>query len=183
MTDLRPPTRRKIIFISPRFQGGAALVFAAVVVVGWALFSWRVYGDVTRALRDISLTAHYQFKSAYDVVGASVVRHLAALVAGTFLACAALFFLGIRRIRIGTERIVAAFRRSEEGDLSTPTDVPAPGEFAAVGKQIDAARARTLEVVGAIRGEIDSMRKESLPEDEFMTRWEGLKDRIGRLAP
>lgn len=183
MTDLRPPTRRKIIFVSSRFQGGAALLFAAVVILGWALFSWHVFGDVTRALRDVSLTAHYRFESAYDVVGESVVRHVAALAAGAFLACAALFFFGIHRIRIGTERIAAAFRRSEEGDLSTPTNIPGPGEFAAVGKQVDAARSATLEALGAIRGEIAFLRTEALPEDEFMKRWEALKDRIGRLAP
>lgn len=177
------PVRRRIVFISPRFQGGAALVFAAVVSVGWALFSWHILGDVRRALEDVSLTAHYRFRSAYDVVGTGVIRHLAALVGGTLLACVALFFLGVRRIRAGTERIVAAFLRSENGDLSTPTDVPGPGEFAAIGKQIDAARAGALEVIGAIRSEVDLMRRESLPEDGFMGRWEGLKERIGRLAP
>lgn len=183
MTGSPHPKRRKIVFISPGFQGGAALVFAAVVVLGWALLSWHLVGDIRRALTEASLTAHYRFRSAYDIVAPGLVRHLAALVVGTFLACAALFFLGVSRIRVGTERIVAAFRRSEEGDLSTPTDVPGPGEFAAIGKQIDAARAEMMEVVGGIRREVDLMAKESLPEDEFMTRWEDLKGRIGRLAP
>jgi methyl-accepting chemotaxis protein len=183
VTGFPPPGRRKIVFISPAFQGGAALVFAAVVAAGWALFSWHLLGDLRRALTDASLTAHYRFRSAYDIVGPGVMRHLAALVAGTLLACAALFFLGVGRIRAGAERIVAAFRRSEEGDLSTPTDVPGPGEFAAIGKQIDAARAGVLEVIDAIRGEVTLLRRETLREDEFMNRWEGLKGRIGGLAP
>lgn len=183
MSSSPHPGRRKIVFISPRFQGGAALVFAGVVTAGWALFSWHMLGDIGRALDDIPFAPHDRVRSAYDVVGTGMIRHLAALVAGTLLVCAALFFLGVSRIRTGAERIVAAIRRSAEGDLSTPTDVPGPAEFAAIGKQIDAARAGVLEIVGAIRSEAESLRAETLPEDEFMRRWEGLKGRVGRLAP
>jgi methyl-accepting chemotaxis protein len=183
VTNSAHPGRRKIVFISPRFQGGAALVFAAVVSVGWALFSWHIVGDIRRALEEMSLAPGDRFRSAYEVVGTGVIRHLAALVAGTLLACAALFFMGVGRIRAGAERMVAALRRSEEGDLSTPTDVQGPVEFAAIGKQIDAARAGALEAIGAIRSEAAFLRKEPLPDDEFMKRWEGLKGRIGRLAP
>ncbi|HEY6097029.1 MAG TPA: hypothetical protein VIU83_03155, partial [Candidatus Deferrimicrobium sp.] len=89
----------------------------------------------------------------------------------------------IRKVHMATERIAAVFRVSGEGDLSTPTIKPGPGEFAAFGKQVDAARARTLEVIDGIRAEVDFMRKESLPDDEFLKRWEGLKEKIGRLAP
>ena len=183
MTALQQQKRRKIVFIYPGFQGGAALAFAAVVFVVWAIFSWHIFGDVGQALRDVSLMGHYRFQSTYDIVGASVIRHLAGLFAGILLAGIALFFLVIRRIRIGTERIAAVFRLSGEGDLSTPTDAPGPGEFAALGKEIDAARTRTLDVIDGLRGEVDLMRKEPLPEDEFLKRWEGLKERIGRLAP
>ena len=183
MTALQQQKRRKIVFISPRFQGGLALAFSAVVFAGWAVFSWLLVGDVRRALQDVSLTAHYQFQSAYEVVGASVIRHLAGLFAGILLASIALFFLALRKIRVGTERVAAVFRVSGEGDLSTPTDARGVGEFHALGKQVDAARARTLEVIDGIRAEVDLMRKESLPEDEFMKRWDGLKEKIGRLAP
>lgn len=183
MTALQQQKRRKIVFISPRFQGGLALAFSAVVFVGWVLFSWDVIGEVRRALQEISLTGHYRFQSAYDIVGASVIWRLAGLFAGILLACIALFFLALRKIRIGTERIAAVFRLSGEGDLSTPTDARGVGEFHTLGKQVDAARARTLEVIEGIRAEVDLMRKESLPEDEFMKRWEGLKEKIGRLAP
>lgn len=183
MTHSLHPGRRKTVFISPRMQGGAALVFAAVVSVGWALFSWHLLGDLGRELREIALAPGPRFRSAYDVVGPGLIRHLAALVAGTHVACAVLFFLGVGRIRSGAERIVAALRRSEEGDLSTPTNVPGPREFAEIGMRIDAARAVALELVGAIRGEAALLRKERLAEDEFMKRWEGLKGRIGELAP
>ena len=88
-----------------------------------------------------------------------------------------------RAIDTPAERIAAVFRLSGEGDLSTPTDARGVGEFHTLGKQVDAARARTLEVIEGIRAEVDLMRKESLPEDEFMKRWEGLKEKIGRLAP
>lgn len=183
MTGLQQQKRRKIVFISPRFQGGLALAFSAVVLAGWALFSWQVVGDVRQALQDVSLTAHYRFQSAYEVVGAGVIRHLAGLFAGVLLACVALFFLALRKIRTGTERIATIFRLSGEGDLSTPTDARGVGEFHTLGKQVDAARARTLEVIDGIRAEVDLMRKESLTEDEFTKRWEGLKEKIGRLAP
>ncbi len=183
MTALQQPSRRRIVFISPRFQGGLALVFSAVVFAGWALFSWHIIGDIRRELQDASLTAHYRFQSTYDIVGASVIRHLAGLSAGVLLACIALFLLAIRRIRIGTERIAAAFRMSGDGDLSTPTVVPGIGEFDALGKQVDAVRSRTLEVIDGIRAEVDLMRKESLAEEEFMERWRGLREKIGRLAP
>ncbi len=183
MTALQQPTRRKIVFVSPRFQGGLALAFSVVVFAGWVLFCWHVVGDVRRALQDVSLTAHYRFLSVYDIVGESVARHLAGLFAGILLACVALFALAIHRIRVGTERIAAIFRLSGEGNLSTPTDAPGVGEFDALGKQVDAARTRTLEIIDGIRAEVDLMRKEPLPEDEFMSRWKVLKEKIGRLAP
>jgi len=183
MTAHQKPTRRKIVFISPGFQGRLAFAFSAIVFVGWALFSWSVIGDVRQALRDVSLTGHYRFQSAYDIVGETVIRHLAALFAGILLGGIALFFLVIRRIRIATERIAAIFRLSGEGDLSTSTDAPRIGEFDALGRQVDAARTRTLDVIDGLRGEVDLMRKEPLPEDEFLKRWEGLKEKIGRLAP
>lgn len=183
MSDLRQVKRRRIFFIYPRFQGGVALAFVAIVFVGGTLFAWHVDRDVRQALRDAALAGHYQFRSAYDVVGAGVARDVAGLFAGTALAGAALFFLGIRRIRVGTGRIVEAFRRMEDGDLSTPADVAGPGEFAAVGRQVDEARARTREIVAGIRAEVGLLRTEPLSEEEFLARWKALKEKIGGLAP
>lgn len=183
MTALKKVTRRKIVFISPKFQGRLAFAFSAIVFVGWALFSWLVIDDVRQALRNVSLAGHYRFQSAYDIVGETLIRHLVGLFAGILLGGIALFFLVIRKIRIGTERIAAILRLSGEGDLSTPTDAPRVGEFDALGRQVDAARTRTLEVIDGLRAEIDLMRKASLSEGEFLKRWEGLKEKIGRLAP
>lgn len=183
MTALQQKKRRKIVFISPLFQGGAALAFAALVLVGAALFSLFAVRDVRLALWDTALSAHFRFQSAYEIVRAPLVRDLAWLFAGTLVAGIALYFLAVRVIRIRTERIAATFRVSGEGDLSTPTDVHGPGEFPVLGKQVDAARRQTLELIDRIRAEVDFMRKESLSEEEFLKRWEGVKERIGRIAP
>ncbi len=183
MTALQQKKRRKIVFISPLFQGGAALAFAAIVFAGAALFAFLVHRDASQALRDASLSAHFRFVSAYDVVRAPLVRDLAWLFAGTLVAGIALFVAMVRVICARTERIAAVFRLSGEGDLSTPTDVQGPGEFPVLGKQIDAARGQTLEAISGIRAEVELMRKESLSEEEFLRRWDGIKDRIGRIAP
>ncbi len=183
MTPLQQKKRRKIVFISPMFQGGAAVAFAALVVVGAVLFALLVSRNVGRGLADAALQGHYRFQSAYGVVGQSVVRHVAWLLAGTLAAGIALFLLVALRVRAGAGRIAAVFRISGEGDLSTPTDAPGPGEFPVLGEQIDAARRGTLEAIEAIRAEVDMMRKEKLSEEEFLRRWEGIKERIGRIAP
>ncbi len=182
MTVLQQRKRRKIVLISPRFQGGAALAFAALVLIGAVLFCLFVSRDVGRALREASVFAHYRFRSAYDVAGPILARDLAGLFAAMAVAGIGLYSLMIRGVRIATERLAAIFRLSGEGDLSTPTDVQGPGEFPVLGKQADAARAQTLAVINEIRAEIDLMRKESLPEDEFRKRWDALKARIGRIA-
>ncbi len=183
MNDLGQKKWRKIVFIYPRLQGGAVLAFAAVVVAAGSYFTWHIDRDVRQALWDVSLTAHYHFRSAYDVVGAAVVRHVGALLAGTALAGAALLLLGALRVRLATRRIVEAFRRMEDGDLSTPAGVTGPGEFASVGRQVDEVRARTQEIVGEVRAEVDRLRKQPLADEEFLGRWTALKEKIGRLAP
>ncbi|MGE5190581.1 MAG: hypothetical protein ACM3NF_11050 [Gemmatimonadota bacterium] len=183
MSAFHHQKRRKIVLVSPRLQGGVALGLAALVLLAAAIFGVLVYRDVARALRDVSLFGHYRFRSSYEVVAPGVVRHLAGLFAGTLVAGVALFLLVIRRIRAGTERIAAVFRLSGEGDLSTPTDAPGPGEFADLGEQLDEARRGTLEAIDGIRAEVDLMRKEPLAEDEFLKRWDGVKERIRRIAP
>ncbi len=183
MTALQQKKRRKIVFISPRFQGGSALAFAGLVLAGAALFAVLVSRDVRQALWDASFFGHYRFRSAYDVAGPVLFRNLAGLFGGLLVAGVALYFVMLRRIRIGTDRIAAIFRLSGEGDLSTPTDAPGPGDFPVLGKQADAVRGRTLEEIERIRAEIDLMRKESLTDEEFQKRWEGVKERIRRIAP
>lgn len=183
MTALQQRKRRKIVFISPLFQGGAALAFAAIVFAGAALFAFFVHRDVRQALWDASLSAHFRFVTAYDVVREPLVRDLGWLFAGTLVAGIALFVVVVRMVCSRTERIATVFRLSGEGDLSTPTGVRGPGEFPVFGRQIDAARGQTLEAIAGIRAEVELMRKESLSEEEFLRRWEGIKERIGRIAP
>ena len=183
MTALQQKRRRKIVLISPRFQGGVALSFVVLAVAGAALFSLLVSRDVRQELWDATYSAHYLVRSAYEIAGPGVVRHVAGLFAGTLLAGIVLLFLVIHRIRAGAERIAAVFRISGEGDLSTPADAPGPGEFPVLGEQMDAARSGTLQAIGEIRAEVALMRKGSLSEEEFLKRWDGIKERLGRIAP
>ena len=183
MTPIPQRARRKIVLISPLFQGGTALAFAVLVFLGGAYFAWHIDGDIGQALRDASFAGHYRFRSAYDIVGELLVAHLAVLFAGGLLGAIALLFLVIRKVRVATARIAESFRISGEGDLSTPTVDPGPGEFAVFGNQVDAARTRTLELADGIRAEVDFMRREPLSDDEFQRRWEGLRERIGRFVP
>ncbi len=183
MTALQQKKRRKIVFISPMFQGGVAVAFAALAVVGAVLFSMLVFRNAGRGLAEAAFRAHYRFQSAYDVVGPVVVRHVGWLLAGTLAAGIAIVLVVAYRVRVGTERIAAVFRISGDGDLSTPTDAPGPGDFPVLGEQIDAAREGTLQAISEIRAEVDMMRKERLADEEFLKRWEGLKARMGRIAP
>lgn len=183
MTALQQKKRRKIVLISPLFQGGIALAFAALVVAGAAAFSVLVTRSLGRTLGEAALMAHYRFQSAYDVVGPDIVRHVGWLFAGTLAAGIALFLFVAHGVRAGAERIAAVFRISGEGDLSTPTDAPGPGDFPVLGEQIDAARSGTLRAIGEIRAEVDTMRKERLADEDFLKRWERLKERMGRIAP
>lgn len=183
MTALQQKKRRRIVFISPRFQGGAALAFVALAVAGAGIFALLLARDAGQVLWDAAYSGHYRFGSAYEIAGACVARDVAGLLAGTLAAGLALFFVLAVRVRRGAERIAAVFRLSGEGDLSTPTDAPGPGEFRVLGEQIDAARSWTLQAIGEIRAEVDGMRKERLGDEEFLKRWEGLKERMGRIAP
>ncbi len=183
MTALQQKKRRKIVFISPVFQGGVALAFAVLIVAGAAAFYVLVTRNLARALEHASLMAHYRFHSAYDVVGPGVVRHVGWLLAGTLAVGVAAFLFVAYRVRAGAERIAAVLRISGDGDLSTPTDAPGPGDFPVLGEQIDAARSGTLQAIGAIRAEVETMRKERLADEEFFRRWETLKERMGRIAP
>ena len=183
MTGLQQPKRRKIVLISPNLQGGAALAFAALGLAAAAIFAVLIHRDVSEGLRNASFFAHFRFRSAYDIVHEPLARDVLGLFAATLVAGIALFFVMMRRVQAATGRIAAVFRLSGEGDLSTPTDAAGPGDFPIVGRQADAARGQTLEAIAGIRSEIEFMRKESLSEEEFLRRWEGIKERIGRIAP
>ncbi len=183
MTALQQKKRRRIVFISPRFQGGTALAFVVLAVAGAALVALLLARDARQVLWDAAYSGHYRIGSAYEIAGTCVARYVAALLAGTLAAGIALFFLVAWRVRRGAERIAAVFRISGEGDLSTPTDAPGPGEFPVLGEQIDTARSGTLQAIGEIRAEVAAVRGAALSEEEFLRRWSGIKERIGRIAP
>lgn len=183
MTPTSPYTRRKNVFINPRFQGKVALVFAAVVFAGGAIFAFLIYRDSRAALWDASMRGHYMARTPYQIVREIVLRDLTALFLGVLVSSAAAFFLLIRSIRRGVIDLLRAFGRSEEGDLSTPTAARGLKDVARFGGQVDEIRAHTLALIDDVRREADALRKEPLPEDEFQRRWEDLKRRIGRVAP
>jgi len=177
------PSRRRIYFINPRFQGGTALLLALLVALGGTVFGWRIDREFGQALREISLRGHYPMKSAYEVVGDLLAWHLVALVAGIFLAGAAVFFLLLRVNLSGAARAVGTLRASAEGDLSTPTPTGGSEEFNRFGKQLDAARGETLALLREIRGEAASLASGSPPPEEFRLRWDALKEKIRGIAP
>ncbi|MBI5420646.1 MAG: hypothetical protein HZA60_11200 [Deltaproteobacteria bacterium] len=176
--------QRRVILINPRFQGRVALLFAAVILLGGAVLAFMIYREAREALWDASVRGHFQAGlTPYRIVEEILIRHLAVLVAGILLASFLLFFLLMRSIGAGIQRLVDVLRLSGEGDLSTPTRAPGPGEIASFGEQLDGIRARTLTLIDEIRSEAGSLRNEALPPEAFRQRWEELKTKVGRLAP
>jgi len=176
-------TRRRIMYIHPRLQGGAALCFAAVVVVGAALFALVVYYDLKRALWQTSYMGHFTFQTPYQVVDKILLTHLAGLFLGVLCVSVAVFFLLVHRVRAGIGRVTDVLKSSGEGDLSTPTEAPGPKSIAVYGSQVDAARAHTLSRIEEIRAELDFLSSGTQAPGEFRNRWEALKEKIGRIAP
>jgi len=180
---IRPQNRRRNIFINPRFQGGVALAFAAVVFAGGALFAWLLYRDVRAALWEASLRAHFRIRTPYEIVGESVLRHLAGMFAVVLAGSAGVFLLVVRRIRRGIGAVVASLGRSAQGDLSTPTAASGLEEIEIFGGQVDEVRRSVLSQVEGIRAGVEALRAGALPEEEFRRGWDELRRRIGGLAP
>ncbi len=174
---------RRTIFINPRFQVGVAFCFAVVVIASSALFGWSFYRYAKGALRVASLHGHYHFRFPYEIVGGALVRKLAALSAGGTAAGFLVFLLILRRVRQGVGRLVDAFRRSAEGDLSTPTEARGILDVTDLGRKIDASRSRTHSLIREAREEADILRKDPLPDEEFARRWDALKQTLQRIAP
>lgn len=175
--------KRRTIFISPRFQFGVAMCFAAAVLAASALFAWFFHSQAKSLLRVASLKGHYHFLTAYEIVGGDLVRRIAAMSAGGLAAGLLVFLFLLRRVRRGADRLVDAFRRSVEGDLSTPTDVGGILDMADLAGKIDASRLGTLSVIREAREEAEMLRDKSLSEDEFARRWSNLKQTLRRIAP
>lgn len=176
-------SRRRTIFVNPKFQVGVALCFTTMILAGAALFAWLFHFSARRMLLAASFQGHYHFLAPYEIIGGSMTRHLAVLFLGVMAASLPLFLLLVRRIRRGVDRLLETFRLSMEGDLSTPTEAQGPPDVMALGTKIDAIRSRTLAQINDIRAEAEFLSKEPLPPDEFNRRWDALKQAMRRVAP
>ncbi|MBM2827807.1 MAG: hypothetical protein HW408_339 [Actinobacteria bacterium] len=179
----RPENRRKIVFINPRVQGGTALFFSAIVIVGAALFSGLVYEDIRLALWDSTYRGHFMIRTPYQIVEEILKTHLACLFLGVLAVSFLAFFLLIRRIRAGINRVADVLAMSAEGDLSTPANVPGLKEMVSFGERLDAARSHTLSRIDEMKEDLAFLRSGSASPEEYRRRWEDIKGRIGRVAP
>ncbi|NJD61179.1 MAG: HAMP domain-containing protein [Deltaproteobacteria bacterium] len=169
--------------MNPRFQFGVTLSFSIAVFAGGALFGWSFYRCAKSALRIASLQAHYHFLTPYAILEDPLIRHVAILSAGVLAACLLLLALLLRRIRRGVGGLVDSLHRSAQGDLSTPTGAEGLTDIVRLGTKIDAARTRTLQRIHEIRAEVDLLRNEPLPDEEFARRWSALKTAFRKVAP
>jgi len=184
---MRNPSRQlslsRIRYVSPRFQGLAALAFAAIIAIGGAIFWKRVDSAFQRVFPDAAIRGHYPFGSAYDIVQDLLAWHLAGLCVGVFLAGSVLVLLLAAATRRGIGRVVDSLQASAGGDLSTPTGTGPIGGFHRFGEKIDAARSDTLASVLKIRSETAALSSGGISPEEFRLRWDELKQRIRRIAP
>lgn len=183
MTPVPTAIRRRTVLVNPRLQLGTALALAAVLLAGGILFGVALHRVGRDALWTASFRGHFPLRTPYELLGGLVVRRLAALFGLVTVAGGAVLLLMLRRIDAGLARVAESFRASAAGDLSTPTNAPGPRGIADLGVQLDVVREQVLGLIGDLRREADLLRKEPLPEDEFLRRWKGLKERIGRIAP
>lgn len=183
MSPLPHQNRRRTVLINPRLQIGTALLFAAVAVAGGALFAWLICTGAREALWAASVQGHFRFDTPYQVVSDQVVRQLLLLFSLVAAAGIVIFLLLVRRIRSGMNRLVEVLRLSGEGDLSSPTDAPGLRDVAIFGKQLDAVRGVLLDRIREIRSGAEELRRDPVPLEEFQSRWDGLKERVGRILP
>jgi hypothetical protein len=179
----RQPSRPRIRYVNPRFQGPAVLGFAAVVATGGAIFWKLVDGKFQRVFPDAAIRGHYTFVSAYDIVRDLLVWHLAGLFVGVLLAGSVLVLLLVFATRRGIGNVVGSLRASAGGDLSTPTGAGAIGEFGRFAQKVDDVRSGTLASVLKIRSEAAALAAGGMAPEEFRLRWDELKRRIREIAP
>jgi hypothetical protein len=179
---LQPP-RPRIRYVSPRFQGPAALAFAAIIATGGAIFWKLVDSKFQSVFPRAAIQGHYVFNSAYDIVRDLLSWHLAGLFFGIFLTGSVLALLIVVAIRNGIGKAVDSLRASADGDLSTPTGTGPIGEFDRFGKKIDILRSGTLASILKIRSEVAALAGGGISPEEFRLRWDELKQRIRGLGP
>jgi methyl-accepting chemotaxis protein len=180
---LRPHVRRRNKLVNPKFQGGAAILIIAVVLVAGALVALFLFRDIRQAFWDASHSGHYGFPSSYRIVSDILIRRLLALLALVFAGGAISFLWYVRRVRSGITRLAEVFEASENGDLSSPANVRGFEGFVDLGAKIDEVRSYTLALIEEVRGEAQTMGTSALSQEEFEKRWEALKENIGRIVP
>ena len=173
----------RIRFVSPRFQGPSILAFAAITTIGGAIF-WKLVDDeFRRVFLHAAIRGHYTFNSAYDIVRDLLVRHMAELFAGVFLAGSVLVLLLAYATRHSIGKAIDSLRASADGDLSTPTRMGFIDSLYRFGDKFDAARTDTLDSIRKIRSEATGLSASGIPTEEFRLRWDELKQEIRRIAP
>ncbi|MDO8738748.1 hypothetical protein [Candidatus Deferrimicrobium sp.] len=177
------PSRPRIRYVSPRFQGPAVLAFVAIIAIGGAIFWKLVDSEFQRVFLIAAIRGHYAFDSAYDIVRGLLAWHLAGLFVGVFLTSSVLVLLIVAATRHGIGKAVDSLRASADRDLSTPTGTGPIGEFNRFGKKIDGARSDTLASVLKIRSEAAALAAGGISPEEFRLRWDELKQRIRRIVP
>ena len=175
--------RRRTKLVSPKFQGGAAILIIAVVLSAAALVGLFLFRDMRQALGNASASGHFGFPTSFRIVSDILVRQLLALFAFVFAGGFLAFLWYVRRIRLGIARLTEAFEAAEKGDLSSPSDARGFKELVNFGAEIDEVRSYTLALIEEVRGEAEAIRTSDLSQVEFEKRWEALKEKIGRIVP
>ncbi len=175
--------RRRTKLVSPKFQGGAAILIVAVVLVAGTISGFLLYRDIRQALMNASASGHFGFPTPFRIVSGILVRQLLALFVLVFAGGSLAFLWYVRRVREGISRLTASFEAAEKGDLSSPSHFRGFKDLVDFGTEIDEVRSYTLGLIGEVRGEAEAMRTSGLPQAEFEKRWEALKEKIGRIVP
>lgn len=175
--------RRRNKLVSPRFQGGAAILIVAVVIAAGALTGHLLFRDIRQVLGNASASGHFGFPTPFRIVSGILVRQFLVLFAFVFAGGTLAFLWYVRRIRLGISRLTEAFEAAEKGDLTSPSNVRGFKDLVDFGKEIDEVRSYTLALIGEVREEAEAMRTSDLSQEEFEKRWEALKGKIGRIVP
>lgn len=159
------------------------MCFTLAIFAVAALVAWCFHKSAGNSLVAVSYQGHYEFHNPYEIIGEDMAGKLAFLFLGSAAACLLLFLVLVRRIRSGVERLVRAFLRSAEGDLSSPTSARGPRDIVSLCTRLDAYRSQTLSQIDAIRTEAADLKNAQPPPDEFARRWDALKRSIRTVAP